>query len=108
MRFSIAKFKFSRRAFLKVFSLTALTSLIPRKASGLGDYRNDKNIPEQYVQNRDTPGFHIRSANPFMGVEVDTWALVITGMVKKTIALSYEDLFGLKMRSQVSRFCTKA
>jgi len=103
MDFPFVKFKFSRRAFLKVFSLTALTALIPRQASGIGDYRNDKNIPEQYIQNRDLPGFHIRSANPFMGVDVDNWALVVTGLVKKTVGLTYEDLFGLKMESQVSR-----
>ncbi len=103
MDFPFVKFKFSRRAFLKVFSLTALTALIPRQASGIGDYRNDKNIPEQYIQNRDLPGFHIRSANPFMGVDVENWALVVTGLVKKTVGLTYEDLFGLKMQSQVSR-----
>ncbi|GJL79686.1 MAG: hypothetical protein NPINA01_26750 [Nitrospinaceae bacterium] len=103
MDFSFTKLKFSRRAFLKVFSLTALTSLVPRKASGIGDYRNDKNIPKQYIQNRDLPGFHIRSANPFLGVDVENWALVVTGMVQKTVGLTYEDLFGLKMRSQVSR-----
>jgi methionine sulfoxide reductase catalytic subunit len=103
MKFSIANLKFSRRAFFKVLSLTALTALIPRKASGIGDYRKDKNIPEQYIQNRDLPGFHIRSANPFMGVDVDNWALVVAGLVKQTVGLTYEDLFGLKMHSQVSR-----
>ena len=103
MKISIANLKFSRRTFLKVFSLSALASLIPGKASGIGDYRKNKNIPKQYIQNRDTPGFHIRSASPFMGVDTANWALVITGMVKKTIALSYEDLFGFKLYSQVSR-----
>ena len=93
MDFPFVKFKFSRMAFLKVFSLTALTALIPRQASGIGDYLNDKNIPEQYIQNRDLPGFHIRSANPFMGVDVENWALVVTGLVKKTVGLTYEDLF---------------
>jgi methionine sulfoxide reductase catalytic subunit len=103
MSFSIANLKFSRRAFLRVFSLSALASLFPGKASGIGDYRKDKNIPKQYIQNRDTPDFHIRSANPFMGVDTANWSLVITGMVKKTIALSYEDLFGFKLQSQISR-----
>ncbi len=103
MKFSIANLKFSRRAFLKVFSLSALAALFPGKASGIGDYRKDKNIPKQYIQNRDTPDFHIRSANPFMGVDTGNWALVITGMVKQTIALTYEDLFGFKLQSQVSR-----
>jgi sulfoxide reductase catalytic subunit YedY len=103
MKFSIANLKFSRRNFLRVFSLSALASLIPGKASGIGDYRKDKNIPKQYIQNRDTPDFHIRSANPFMGVETDSWGLVVTGMVKKSLALGYEDLFGFKLHSQVSR-----
>lgn len=103
MSFSIANLKFSRRAFLRVISLSALASLFPGKASGIGDYRKDKNIPKQYIQNRDTPDFHIRSANPFMGVDTANWSLVITGMVKKTIALSYEDLFGFKLQSQISR-----
>jgi sulfoxide reductase catalytic subunit YedY len=103
MKFSIANLKFNRRAFLKVFSLSALVSLFPAKASGIGDYRKDKNIPRQYIQNRDTPDFHIRSANPFMGVDTANWGLVVTGMVKQTIALGYEDLFGFKLHSQVSR-----
>jgi len=103
VKFSIANLKFSRRNFLRVFSLSALASLIPGKASGIGDYRKDKNIPKQYIQNRDTPDFHIRSANPFMGVETNDWGLVVTGMVKKTLALGYEDLFGFKLQSQVSR-----
>jgi sulfoxide reductase catalytic subunit YedY len=103
VKFSIANLKFSRRTFLRVFSWSAIASLIPGKASGIGDYRKDKNIPKQYIQNRDTPDFHIRSANPFMGVETNNWGLVVTGMVKKTIALGYEDLFGFKLHSQVSR-----
>jgi len=97
------KLKFDRRTFLKVFSLTALTSLVPGRASGTVDFRNDRNIPENYIQNRDVPGFHIRSANPFMGVDMQNWALAVTGLVKETVAFSYEDLFGFKMHSQVSR-----
>jgi len=103
VKFSIANLKFNRRNFLRVFSLSALASLIPSKASGIGDYRKDKNIPKQYIQNRDTPGFHIRSANPFMGVEANDWGLVVTGLVKNPLALGYEDLFGFKLHSQVSR-----
>lgn len=98
-----SRLKFSRRAFLKVFSLTAIASLISHKAAGAGDYRKDKNIPQQYIQNRDVPGFHIRSANPFLGVDVGNWTLAVTGKVEKAAGLTYEDLFGFKMRSQVSR-----
>lgn len=103
MSLSWLKKKFDRRVFLKTLSLTTLAALAPGKGFGKGDYRNDKNIPEQYVQNRDTPGFHIRSANPFLGVNIDEWGLSVSGMVKKPMAFGYEDLFGFKMRSQVSR-----
>ena len=103
MKRSFFKTLFDRRSFLKVFSLSALASLLPNKASGLSDYRNDKNIPKKYIQNRDKPGFHIRSANPFLGVDLNSWALVIGGQVEKTVAFSYEDLFGFRMISQVSR-----
>ena len=95
--------KFDRRNFLKIFSLATLSALVPKKSTAAEDFRNDKNIPKQYVQNRDTPGFHIRSANPFLGVDMQNWGLAIGGMVKKSIGLAYEDLFGLKMHSQVSR-----
>ena len=100
---SSSPFKFDRRNFLKTFSLTALSVLMPKKNSLAEDFRNDKNIPKQYVQNRDTPDFHIRSANPFLGVDMQSWGLAIGGMVKKPIGLAYEDLFGLKMYSQISR-----
>ena len=60
--------KFDRRNFLKIFSLATLSALVPKKSTAAEDFRNDKNIPKQYVQNRDTPGFHNRSANPFLGV----------------------------------------
>ena len=95
--------KFDRRNFLKIFSLATLSALVPKKAGAVGDFRNDKSIPKQYIQNRDTPGFHIRSANPFLGVDMQNWGLAVGGMVKKPIGLGYEDLFGLKMHSQVSR-----
>ena len=75
----------------------------PNAASAKDDFRNDKNIPKKYIQNRDIPGFHIRSANPFMGVDMGNWGLAIGGMVKNPVAMSYEDLFGMKMVSQVSR-----
>jgi sulfoxide reductase catalytic subunit YedY len=97
------KTKFNRRVLLKSLSLGALASLIPGRASAIPDYRNDKNIPEKYIQNRDSPGFHIRSANPFLGVDMNNWALVIGGMVKNPMALDYEDLFGFKKVTQVSR-----
>ncbi|MFQ5451099.1 MAG: molybdopterin-dependent oxidoreductase [Nitrospinaceae bacterium] len=103
MNFSWDKFKFDRRVFLKLSSLTVLSALFPRAVSGQTDFRKNKNIPKNYIQNRDIPDFHIRSANPFLGVDVNNWALVITGLVKNPVALSYEDLFGLKIHSQVSR-----
>ena len=96
-------FKFVRRDFFKLISFAGISSVLPSIASAKDDFRNDKNIPKKYIQNRDTPGFHIRSANPFMGVDMANWGLAIGGMVKNSIALSYEDLFGMKMVSQVSR-----
>ncbi len=99
----LSSLKFDRRKFLKIFSLTTLSALVPKKSGAVEDFRNDKNIPKQYIQNRDTPGFHIRSANPFLGVDMQNWGLAIGGMVKKPIGLVYEDLFGLKMHSQLSR-----
>ena len=95
--------KLDRRNFLKILSLTSLSALAPKKASGAEDFRNDKGIPKQYIQNRDNPDFHIRSANPFLGVDTQSWGLAVGGMVKNPIGLGYEDLFGLKMHSQVSR-----
>ncbi len=103
MNFSLSKLKFDRRVFLKTLSLTTLAALSPKKAFGIPDYRRDKNIPENYIQNRDVPGFHIRAANPFLGVDANTWALAVGGMVQNPIALGYEDLFGFKRHSQVSR-----
>jgi DMSO/TMAO reductase YedYZ molybdopterin-dependent catalytic subunit len=94
---------FDRRNFLKIFSLTALSALVPKKSTAAEDFRNDKNIPKQYVQNRDTPDFHIRSANPFLGVDMQNWGLAIGGRVKNPVGLAYEDLFGFKRYSQVSR-----
>ena len=81
--------KLNRRFFLSLFSLSALTTFLPGKVFGLSDYRNDKNIPKQYVQNRDRPGFFIRSANPFMGVDVNGWSLSVRGMVKNPITFAY-------------------
>ncbi len=103
MDLSFLKSRFDRRVFLKALSAGALAFLLPRPASGEGDYRRDKNIPKNYIQNRDNPKFHIRSANPFLGVDVGNWALAVTGMVEKPIAFSYEDLFAFKRVSQVSR-----
>ncbi|MEO2044505.1 MAG: molybdopterin-dependent oxidoreductase [Nitrospinaceae bacterium] len=95
--------KFDRRKLLKIFSLTTLSALVPKIAGGVEDFRNNKSIPKQYIQNRDSPDFHIRSANPFLGVDTQNWGLAVGGMVKKPIGLSYEDLFGLKIYSQISR-----
>jgi hypothetical protein len=86
--------KLNRRFFLSLFSLSALTTFLPAKVFGISDYRNDKNIPKQYIQNRDRPGFFIRSANPFMGIDVNEWSLSVRGMVKSPIKFKYEDLFG--------------
>ena len=96
-------FKFVRRDFFKLISFAGISSILPNVASAKDDFRNDKNIPKKYIQNRDIPGFHIRSANPFMGVDMGNWGLSIGGMVKNPVAMSYEDLFGMKMVSQVSR-----
>ena len=96
-------FKFVRRDFFKLISFAGISSVLPSIASAKDDFRNDNNITKNYIQNRDTPAFHIRSANPFMGVDMGNWGLAIGGMVKNSIALSYEDLFGMKMVTQVSR-----
>ena len=69
---------FLRRDFLKLISFAGFSTLLPGLASGKEDYRNDKNVPKQYIQNRDVPGFHIRSANPFLGVDMGNWKLVFT------------------------------
>jgi len=94
--------KFNRRNFLKAFSALGL-ALLPGNGYAVPDYRNDKNFPKEYVQNRDIPEFHIRSANPFLGVDIDNWGLVVGGKVKNKLALGYEDLFGFKTHSQISR-----
>ncbi len=103
MDFSKFKIKLSRRSLLGLFSLTALSALKPARAFGVPDFRKDKNIPAHYLQNRDTPGFFIRSANPFLGVDMNNWGLSVGGMVETPKAYAYEDLFGFKMRVQVSR-----
>ena len=95
--------KLNRRFFLSLLSLSTTATILPSKVFGLSDYRRDKNIPKQYIQNRDRPGFFIRSANPFMGVDANDWGLSISGMVANPTALAYEDLFGFKVISQVSR-----
>ncbi|NIQ00127.1 MAG: molybdopterin-dependent oxidoreductase, partial [Nitrospinaceae bacterium] len=97
-------FHLDRRTFLKLCSLATGSLLAPPIAGARnGDFRNDKNIPQQYVQNRDIPGFYIRSANPFLGVDIRNWGLAVGGQVKNPVGLGYEDLFGFKMHSQVSR-----
>ncbi len=103
MKKSLDGVKFDRRRFLGMSSLAVLGSLAPGRAWGKPDYRNDKNIPENYIQNRDIPDFHIRSANPFLGVQIDSWTLSVGGLVKKPARMVYEDLFGFKTHSQVSR-----
>ena len=95
--------KLNRRVFLKVFSLSALASLWPRKSAGTVNFQTNKNIPPNYIQNRDVPGFFIRSANPFLGVDAQEWGLAVTGRVKHRLTLGYEDLFGFPVVSQVSR-----
>ena len=106
MGFSLRNIKFNRRDFLRALpvALSALTiPVFKGKAFGIPDYRRNKNIPENYIQNRDTPGFHIRSANPFLGVDIQYWTLKIDGMVEKPSTFVYEDLFGFKQHSQISR-----
>lgn len=95
--------KLDRRVFLKAFSLSALAALWPRKAGGTVQFQNDERFPPDYIQNRDVPGFFIRSANPFPGVNMNEWALSVKGMVEQPRVFRYEDLFGFKMVKQVSR-----
>ncbi|NIQ00052.1 MAG: molybdopterin-dependent oxidoreductase [Nitrospinaceae bacterium] len=96
-------FPLNRRVFLKTFSFSALASLWPRKSAGTVNFQNNKNIPSNYIQNRDVPGFYIRSANPFVGVNPQEWTLSVGGLVKTPMTFSYEDLFGFPRVSQVSR-----
>ncbi len=103
MGFSLMRFKLDRRKFLGIFSVSVLSALMPRKVMSKPDYRGNKTIPDKYIQNREVPGFYIRSANPFLGVDASNWALVVKGMVKNPLALAYEDLIGLPIVSQVSR-----
>ncbi len=96
----------SRRNFLRAlpaFFAGIFGYFLKDSAWAVPDHRNNKNIPKNYIQNRDIPGFHIRSANPFLGVAVKDWGLAIGGLVKKSLALSYEDLFEFKTIKQVSR-----
>ena len=96
----------SRRNFLRVFpaALAGFFGYLYKSAAwAIPDFRNNKNIPKNYIQNRDVPGFHIRSANPFLGVETKDWELAIGGLVEKSLALSYEDLFDIKSTKQISR-----
>ena len=101
MGFSLMNFKIDRRKFLGIFSASAVSALTPGKVFSKSDYRQNKNVPENYIQNRETPGFYIRSANPFLGVDAGDWSLTIKGMVKNPMTLSYEELIGLPMVSQV-------
>jgi len=103
MGFSRLREGWTRRGWLGLVTATALALLKPPKVFGVPDYRNNKNIPEHYLQNRDTPGFFIRSANPFLGVDAASWGLAVGGRVAHPLALSYEDLFQFKIVSQVSR-----
>ncbi len=95
--------KFTRRGILAGMGMALLNILKPKPAHGIPDYRNNKDIPKHYLQNRDKPGFYIRSANPFMGVDINNWGLAVTGKVDNPVGLGYEDLFGFKMTRQVSR-----
>lgn len=97
------QFTWSRRVFLKVLSWSALASLWPQKSAGTVGFQTNKNIPPNYIQNRDVPGFFIRSANPFVGVNAQEWRLAVGGMVKSPRVYGYEDLFGFARVSQVSR-----
>jgi len=95
--------KINRRFFLRAVSLAGLSSLLPSKATGTVSFQQNKNIPPNYIQNREVPGFYIRSANPFLGVDSEKWSLQVKGMVSQPTTFGYEDLFGFKMESQVSR-----
>lgn len=97
------RFKFNRRVFLKAFSFFTLASLWPKTSAGTVNFQTNKNFPPNYIQNRDTPGFYIRSANPFLGVNVQEWGLAVSGRVKNKMAFGYEDLFGFPIVTQESR-----
>ena len=94
---------FNRRNFLKVFSLSVLASVWPRSGTATVNFQTNKDFPSNYVQNRDVPGFYIRSANPFMGVDAQEWTLTVSGRVKQPLTYGYEDLFGFPRVTQVSR-----
>jgi len=100
------KEKWNRRAFLKTVSLATLslsTMFAPRQGFATVDFQQNKNIPKNYIQNRDVPGFYIRSANPFMGVDMSQWGLPVRGLVERPRTFTYEDLFGFPVVSQISR-----
>jgi len=102
----LRSFSVNRRRFLGYATLAlsgALSFLFKGKAFGTVDFAKNKNIPKNYIQNRDTPGFFIRSANPFLGVDVERWSLQVGGLVERPVSLRYEDLFHFKRVSQVSR-----
>lgn len=99
--FSAGRFKIDRRTLLKAITLGAISAVAP--ASATVRFQNDKNIPPNYLQNRDIPGFYIRSAVPFEGVDMNVWRLKVGGLVKSPTTLTYEDLFGFKRIRQVSR-----
>ena len=106
MNHFLYKLNVSRRRFFgfATWALSGvLASVFKGKAFGTVDFRKNENIPQHYIQNKDTPGFFIRSANPFMGVDIDRWTLKIGGMVKIPVSLLYEDLFQFKIVTQKSR-----
>lgn len=95
------RFKLDRRTLLKAVTLGAAGAVSP--ASATVKFQNDKNIPPNYLQNRDIPGFFIRSAVPFEGVDMNAWRLKVGGKVKTPTTFAYEDLFGFRRVKQVSR-----
>ncbi len=92
-----------RRTLLKALSWASLAGLWPRSGGATVRFQQNKNIPPHYLQNRDVPGFYIRSAVPFEGVDMNVWRLTVGGLVAKPATLAYEDLFGFKRHRQVSR-----
>jgi len=94
---------FDRRTLLKALSLSTLGALWSRAASATVRFQQNKGIPPHYLQNRDVPGFFIRSAVPFEGVDMSAWRLQVGGRVAKPKTYTYEDLFGFKRIHQRSR-----
>ncbi len=98
-----SRWQIDRRTLLQAISIGSLSLLKPESSSATIKFQNDKNIPPHYLQNRDIPGFYIRSGIPFEGVDMNAWRLKVGGLVASPENFAYEDLFGFKRVEQMSR-----